>query len=155
MVSSAVLWQTKSEKEEQEQGELRLEAETLRTEVLRLRTVVSNVLREKEGLEASLEQKEGTNEQIEALRIETQRLQESAKKAQDDAKKAHSLKDELSVTLSEMEENFWKVAEKKLAATWSSPGNAKDYIPRRYNSGSKPASPLDSPGVKESSLTSE
>jgi len=147
--------QTKSEKEEQEQGELRLEAETLRTEVLRLRTVVSNVLREKEGLEASLEQKEGTNEQIEALRIETQRLQESAKKAQDDAKKAHSLKDELSVTLSEMEENFWKVAEKKLAATWSSPGNAKDYIPRRYNSGSKPASPLDSPGVKESSLTSE
>ena len=54
--------------------------------------------------------------------------------------KAHHMKDELTVTLSEMEENFWKVAEKKLAATWSSPQSAKNYFPARYLEGKEKSS---------------
>lgn len=143
----------------QNSDDAKLEAHTLRTEVLRLRTVVSNVLKEKELLEASVAERGDACVQIEALRSETQRLQDSAKKASDDAKKAHSMKDELSVTLTEMEENFWKVAEKKLAATWSSPQSARNYFPQNYldkekkkkgTRGSGSASP-SSPGTPLSS----
>jgi len=115
----------------------RREAQAMRTEVLRLRTVVSNVLKEKEVLEASIEEhkRKDTSKQIEALRSETRRLQQYAKKAEDDIAGAHKMKEELHVTLREtereLEENFWKVAEKKLAATWSSSSSAKNYFPRR------------------------
>jgi len=125
---------------EQDADEARAEAQTLRTEVLRLRTVVSNVLKEKAILEESLEKhkKLGAEEQIDKLRQETQRLQQFAKKAEEDMQEAKSMRQEVEVktkeTEREMEENFWKVAERKLAATWSSPHSAKNYFPSRRKS---------------------